>query len=218
MRTPLPPQSPPTCSHPGCWHETQENWLTWANLVTTLRTIASVVLTMLAIQHHSTTLLFIGLGVYWIGDMADGIIARLLKQETRIGAVFDILCDRLCVAMFYMTYAYWHTDMVIPIAIFMVQFMVIDNFLTLAFTHWPLKSPNYFYLADRLIYRWNWSPVAKAINSSALVAVMVVTGSAWLSGILATAVLAVKIASLVRLSQIVLPEPTGCTLTTVKTL
>lgn len=199
-----------SCGHPGCWHKPYDTWTTWANLVTIVRTLSSVILTLLAIKAHSAALLFTGLAVYWIGDMADGIIARLLKQETRVGAVFDVLCDRLCVAMFYMVYASWHTTMLIPIGIFMMQFMVLDNFLTLAFMHWPLKSPNYFYLVDRFIYTFNWSPPAKAVNSSALVFVMLLTNSAIIAGCLAGSVLAVKIYSLYRLQRLGMPENTGC--------
>jgi CDP-diacylglycerol--glycerol-3-phosphate 3-phosphatidyltransferase len=198
------------CDHHGCWHEPQDIWLTWANLVTAVRTIGCVVLVMLAIAQHSTPLLFAGLLVYWIGDMADGMVARWLKRETRIGGSLDILCDRLCVALFYMTYATWHHAMLIPIAIFMVQFMVLDNFLTLSFLHWPLKSPNYFYLVDRIIYKWNWSPPAKALNSSALVLVMVITKSPVAAGILAAAIFTLKVVSLRRLQRIGLPEVTGC--------
>jgi len=200
-----------TCDHHGCWHEPTDKWLTWANLITAVRTAGCVVLTMLAIAQNSTTLLFAGLLVYWVGDMADGMVARLLHRETRIGGIFDILCDRLCVALFYLTYASWHHAMLIPIAIFMTQFMVLDNFLTLSFQRWPLKSPNYFYLVDKMIYKWNWSRPAKALNSSALVLVMVITGSPIAAGILAAAIFVLKVMSLRRLQQIGMPEATGCT-------
>jgi CDP-diacylglycerol--glycerol-3-phosphate 3-phosphatidyltransferase len=199
------------CDHHGCWHEPRDIWLTWANLVTAARTVAAVVLVMLAIAQHSTVFLYAGLLTYWVGDMADGMVARRLNRETRIGGTFDILCDRLCVALFYMTYATWHHNMLIPIGIFMVQFMVLDNFLTLSFTHWPLKSPNYFYLVDRWIYKWNWSPPAKALNSSALVLVMVLTKSPLAAGMLAAAIFTLKVVSLRRLQQVGLPEATGCT-------
>ncbi|WP_442875098.1 hypothetical protein [Actinoplanes sp. NBC_00393] len=57
----------------------------------------------------------------------------------------------------------------LPIAIFLVQFMVIDQLLSLMFLRWPLLSPNYFARVDRRIYRWNWSPPAKALNTAAVV-------------------------------------------------
>ena len=37
--------------------------------------------------------------VYWVGDIADGWAARRLGQETRAGAVLDIVSDRACTAV-----------------------------------------------------------------------------------------------------------------------
>jgi CDP-diacylglycerol---glycerol-3-phosphate 3-phosphatidyltransferase len=47
--------------------------------------------------------------------------------------------------------------MLVPIAVFLFQFMVPDCHLSLAFLGWPLRSLNYYNLVDRLAYLWNWS-------------------------------------------------------------
>ena len=58
------------------------------------------------------------------------------------------------------------------LAVYWVQFMVVDALLSCAFLHWPIASPNYFHKVDRRVYRWNWSPVAKASNTGLLLVVL----------------------------------------------
>jgi CDP-diacylglycerol--glycerol-3-phosphate 3-phosphatidyltransferase len=88
--------------------------------------------------------------------------------------------------------------------------MVLDAHLSLAFLNWPLRSLNYFYLVDRAIYLWNWSPPAKALNSGALVILMLVTRSALACLALALGITCVKAVSLARLHRIGVPAPIGC--------
>lgn len=195
------------CKHAECVSNKPDSWWTWPNLVTIVRTLGTVVLTGLALWLSSELLLFVGLGVYWLGDMADGALARLLKQETRTGAMFDILSDRLCVAMFYVTYAGFHPDMIIPIAVFLINFMLIDNQLSLAYTKWPILSPNYFYAVDRTIYKLNWSPLAKSTNTSLFLIVVVLTEWWWLASLVALFFLGIKLYSAFLLSKI--PEPSN---------
>ncbi len=203
----MPKQTKTACHHQACTADKQDTWLTWPNLVTLVRTVGAVVLIALAVAQNSTLLLFVGLAVYWVGDMADGALARLIHAETRTGATFDILSDRLCVAMFYVTYGVLHHDMLLPIAIFLLNFMLIDNMLSLAFLRWPIMSPNYFYKVDRLIYRLNWSPIAKATNTSLFLIIVVVTKSWLLAAVVATMQLAVKIYSSWLLTSV--PAPHG---------
>ncbi len=199
------------CKHLECTGTKPDGWMTWPNLVTLLRTIATVVLVSIGVWKHTELLLFIGLGVYWLGDMADGAIARLLRQETRTGAMYDILADRLCVAVFYVSFAGFHHDMIIPIAIFLFNFMLVDNQLSLAFLKWPIMSPNYFYKVDELIFKLNWSPLAKSTNTSLFLITVVLTGWWWLASLIALFFLGVKLYSFVLLGR--LHEPTssrGC--------
>ncbi|MBA2573241.1 MAG: CDP-alcohol phosphatidyltransferase family protein [Actinomycetota bacterium] len=184
--------------------------MTLPTLITFARTAASLALAMLGAYQHSLPLLLGGLGTYWIGDMADGAVARLTNRETRIGATLDIVCDRLCAAAFYLGFAWYDPSMVVPVGIYLAEFMVIDTFLSMAFLAWPLSSPNYFYLVDRRLWLWNWSKPGKAVNSALFAVLMVLTRDPWLAGAIATMLLTLKVLSTVRLSRLGLPVPRGC--------
>jgi len=191
------------------WHARAEleRLGTAANVVTAVRTVAAVVVAMLAAVEASLTLLLVSLAIYWIGDLADGATARLLHQETRIGAVLDILSDRLCAAAFYLGLVWLQPELWPAVALYLAEFMVIDAFLSLAFLAWPLVSPNYFFVVDRPLWLWNWSKPGKAVNSAAFAVLLVATGSVWLGVAVATALLTLKMVSLLRLVRIGLPVP-----------
>ncbi len=142
------------------------------NIVTVVRTVAAVALGIVALLQRSPELLVGAYATYWFGDMLDGWSARRLGQETRIGAVLDILSDRACTAVLAGAFLVLRPDAALPMAVFLLQFMVLDCVLSLAFLGWPIKSPNDFHLVDRLVYRLNWSPPAKALNTSAVVLAM----------------------------------------------
>jgi len=180
---------------------------TSATIITFVRTIASVTLAGLAVQQQSERLLVAALIVYWAGDSLDGYVARVRGCETRTGAVMDILSDRFCAATFYLGLVMLHHDFVIPVFIYLAEFMVIDCFLSLAFLAWPIRSPNYFYVVNRSIWLWNWSKPAKAVNSSLFGVLLLVTGWAWVGAAIAVALLVMKTVSLVRLGRIGLPIP-----------
>ena len=186
-----------------------ERLVTLANVVTLVRTLGAVVLAGMAVEENSRNLLVASLIVYWVGDILDGTVARLTKRETRIGAVFDILSDRLCAAGFYLGLAWLEPELTVPVLIYLAEFMVVDAFLSLAFLAWPVRSPNYFYVVDRQLWLWNWSKPGKAANSAIFAVVLLVTGSAWLGVVIASALLLMKCASLVRLGRIGLPIPTA---------
>jgi CDP-diacylglycerol--glycerol-3-phosphate 3-phosphatidyltransferase len=172
---------------------------TWANAVTALRTLVCVVLFTVAAARHSAAWNLAGLVTFWLLDIADGWLARRLHQETRLGAQFDILADRLLVALFYMNHLAWHHELVVPIALFLVQFMLLDHYLSNQFLRFDLLSPNYFHRVDRVIWGLNWSPPAKLFNT-ALVTVLLVGANApgWATAA-ALALVAVKLYSLARL-------------------
>ena len=185
----------------------QERIGTSATIITFVRTVASVVLAGLAAQQESLTLLVVSLVVYWVGDSLDGFVARIRGCETRMGAVLDILCDRLCAASFYLGLVWLHHEFALPVFLYLAEFMVIDCFLSLAFLAWPVRSPNYFYVVDRPIWLWNWSKPAKAVNSSLFAVLLLVTHAVWLGVVIAFALLVLKTVSLVRLGRIGLPVP-----------
>lgn len=186
---------------------TTERLGTPANVVTLVRTVASVVLAGTAAEQESLELLVAALAVYWIGDILDGLVARVLGCETRIGAVFDVLSDRFCAAAFYLGLAWLMPDLVWPVVVYLTEFMVVDCFLSLAFLAWPIRSPNYFHVVDRRLWLWNWSKTGKTANSALFAVLLLTTQSAPLGVLVATGLLALKAASLVRLVRLGLPVP-----------
>jgi CDP-diacylglycerol--glycerol-3-phosphate 3-phosphatidyltransferase len=199
------------CGHRGCTAEFGEQWGTWPNVVTALRTIATVVAWAVAVTTGKDGWLLAALLCYWIGDIADGLLARLTHRETRTGAVLDVLADRLGVCLVVVSYVSAHPSAALPAAVFLMQFVVLDAYLTLAFVRWSLLSPNYFNLVDTTVYRLNWSSPAKATNTGAVVLVWLVTGSTVAATALAAVVLGVKAYSAVRIARLPVPRVlSGC--------
>lgn len=184
-----------------------ERLWTGATVITFVRTIASFALCLVGVWQEDLAWLVWGLGVYWVGDMADGAYARHFNCETRIGGVMDMLCDRLNCAAFYLGFAALQHEMILPVAVYLFEFLVIDFFLSLAFLAWPIRSPNYFYEVDERIYRWNWSKPAKAVNSSLFAVLLLVTGWWWLGLVIAIGLLVLKCVSLKWLLELGLPVP-----------
>lgn len=185
--------------------------VTPATVITLVRTVAAVVLALAAatVDDRDTALrlLIASLATYWIGDTLDGLIARWWRHETRFGAVLDIVSDRACALCFYLGVV-WHLPaLVLPVGVYVFEFAVVDTVLSLAFLAWPLLSPNYFDLVDRTIWRWNWSLPAKAVNSSLFAVLLLVTENVVLCTAIAAALLALKLASLVRLLRLGVPLP-----------
>jgi CDP-diacylglycerol---glycerol-3-phosphate 3-phosphatidyltransferase len=184
-----------------------ERLFTSATVVTFIRTAISLGFSLAGAHQGSKTLLVVGLIVYWVGDTLDGEIARWRNCETRIGAVIDMLSDRLNCAGFYLGLAWLDPIMAYPVSVYLFEFMVIDAFLSLAFVAWPIRSPNYFYAVDRRIWLWNWSRVGKAANSGLFAILLLVTGWWWLGLIIAVALLVLKCVSLRWLLQVGIPVP-----------
>ena len=178
-----------------------------ANVITLVRTVAAVATAGVAAQQESMTLLVVALAVYWVGDILDGVVARLRGCETRIGATLDILSDRFCAASFYLGLVWLMPDLTWPVMVYLAEFMVVDCFLSLAFLAWPIRSPNYFFVVDRRLWLWNWSKTGKAVNSAFFAVLLLVTESAVLGLVVALALLLLKCVSLVRLMRLGLPVP-----------
>lgn len=199
------------CGHRGCTGAFGEQWGTAPNLVTAARTVGTLTLWAVAVTTGGSGWLLAALLCYWIGDIGDGLLARLTDRETRTGAVLDVLADRLSVCLVVVSYVTWHPQAALPAAVFLLQFVVLDAYLTLAFARWSLLSPNYFGLVDTTIHRLNWSPPAKATNTGAVVLVVLITGSMMAATVLAAAVLVVKSYSAVRLARLPVPGTlSGC--------
>ncbi|HYG92364.1 MAG TPA: CDP-alcohol phosphatidyltransferase family protein [Nocardioides sp.] len=192
---------------------TTERLLTGATVITFIRTLVTLALSLWGAYEESLPLLVAGLVVYWVGDSLDGEWARWFDCETRIGAVIDMMCDRLSCACFYLGFLWQLPDgtetlqMAAPVGIYLFEFMVIDMFLSLAFLAWPLRSPNYFHVVDRRLYLWNWSRLGKAANSGLFAILLLVTGWWWLGLVIAVALLVLKCVSLGWLLRLGLPVP-----------
>jgi CDP-diacylglycerol---glycerol-3-phosphate 3-phosphatidyltransferase len=200
----------PRCGHHGCARPGRETLATVPNAITAVRTIASFGLGLAGIVEESFALLVWSLAVYWAGDFLDGEVARRTDRETRSGAIADIICDRLNVAVVYLGMLTIFPELWLPIGIFLLNFMAVDGVLSLAFLSWPLRSPNYFFLVDRRVWIWNWSRPAKGLNSWMITAVTFGTKSVWISSVLAATVLTIKIASIVRVNQLPKRDQSGC--------
>ncbi len=206
----MAPHTRSSCGHRGCLVPGQERLLTGATMVTFGRTALSLGLALYGAFAHSLAWLLAALLAYWIGDIADGALARLTDSETRIGAAFDIICDRLCAVTFYVGLAWIYPGMSVAVGVYLFQFAVVDTFLSLGFLAWPLVSPNYFYRVDVMIWRLNWSKIGKTLNSSLFAVLLLLTHSVTLGIVIGCGLLALKVWSLVRLMRIGLPVPTGC--------
>jgi len=175
------------------------------NAITAARTVVAVALAVAALAQRSPALLIAAYATYWAGDIADGAAARALGQETRAGAVFDIVADRACTATCAAGLMVLRPETALPVGVFLFQFMVVDQLLSLAFLRWPLISPNHFDRIDRRVWWWNWSPPAKALNTAALVVLVVLSPSPLPPLAFALAVTAVKTVSLVAVSRLIPP-------------
>jgi len=176
------------------------------NRITLARTVIAMVVATYAFRTGELTWLVVGYFTYWFGDSLDGWVARRRDEESLSGAVFDIVCDRACSFLLAAAFMATYPGTIGPLAIYLIQFGVLDTMLTFSFLLWPwMLSPNYFYKVDRPIYVWNWSKPAKALNTGAVVVSLVVagqTGAQWLPYAVAVAVCVVKVVSSYRLVMI----------------
>lgn len=173
--------------------------LTVPNGITVIRTPAAVTVGVAAVVAGSVPLLVVAYGVYWLGDVLDGLAARRLHQETRAGAVLDIVSDRACTAVLCVGLVALVPDA--AALVFLPSFMVLDTMLSLAFLCWPVISPNYFHLVDRRVWTLNWSPPAKAVNTAGVIGA-VAFGHYLVALVLALAVLVVKLWSAVAVARL----------------
>ena len=83
--------------------------------------------------------------------------------------MLDIICDRACSAICACCILMLAPETWPAILPFLLSFMMVDTMLSLSFLYWDLKSPNYFGRVDKRVWRLNWSPPAKALNTAGLV-------------------------------------------------
>lgn len=207
---PVPVHRRPRSSWPAPWRAVWRAVGTWANLATVLRTAVCVPLGLAGVVAPSRSLLVASYAVYWLGDVLDGRLARWLDQETRVGAVLDVVGDRACSCVLVCALVVQQPRLWPALALFLVQFMVVDCVLSLAFLRWPVLGPSYLYGVDRTVWRWNWSPQATAVNTCGVV-LAVLTGVLPVALLVAAAQLLLKTWSGWRVVTLALsdalPEP-----------
>jgi CDP-diacylglycerol--glycerol-3-phosphate 3-phosphatidyltransferase len=143
------------------------------NIITLLRLFLSLAFFILAITKANPTYNFIGLGIHWSGDVLDGMYARKLKQETILGAEIDIISDRIETMFFHINYLFFHPQLFLPIAIYLINFAFFDYYLSYQFLKYDIISPNYFYKVDKTVYRLNFSLVGKFCNSTVITLILI---------------------------------------------
>jgi len=183
-----------------------EDVRTWPNGVTLIRSVVGLACFTVAALEHSMAWNLAGLAVYWSLDCLDGYLARRLHQETRFGAQFDILADRFLIAFFYLNYLAMHPEAAVVIALYLFEFMLIDNYLSTQFMRWPILSPNYFYVVDATIWRLNWSQPAKFFNSGLITILLLATGSVWPVLPVLAVLYGIKLYSAIRMQRLPTPE------------
>ena len=175
--------------------------VSWPNAVTGLRTVAALVLGAAALAERSASLLVVAYLTYWVGDVLDGWLARRLDQETRVGAVLDVIGDRASCAVLCAGLVVLQPELWPAVAVFLVQFMVLDCMASLSFLQWPLLSYNYFDRVDRQVWLLNWSKPAKFLNTVSVVLVAV-AGAPLLALVVASAQLVLKAWTARRICQL----------------
>jgi CDP-diacylglycerol--glycerol-3-phosphate 3-phosphatidyltransferase len=180
----------------------EENLRTAANAVTLTRLVVATFLFAASAYLREPVLNLTGLAVYWLGDVADGFLARRLNQETLFGAQLDILADRMSVAFFYLNYLVLYPSLAPVIVLFLVQFMVVDHYLSNQYLRWPIMSPNYFYRVDHRIWALNWSKLGKACNTGLVTLLLLATKSNAVVLPVVLVLLAVKLYSCARVARL----------------
>jgi phosphatidylglycerophosphate synthase len=184
-----------------------ERLTTWPNLVTLVRTVVAVLVGVAAVARADLAGLGLAYAVYWAGDIADGWLARRLGQETRAGAVFDIVGDRACTVLLCAGLVTARPGAWLVGGVFLVSFAVVDTMLSLSFLRWDLLGPNDFHRVDRTVWLLNWSPPAKVVNTAGVVGLCLL-GRYEAALVLAGAVLAVKLWSGRRVARLLPPVAT----------
>ncbi|QLQ36525.1 CDP-alcohol phosphatidyltransferase family protein [Micromonospora robiginosa] len=179
------------------------------NTITLVRTVLAVALAAAGLAHGNAWLVVASYACYWAGDVLDGLSARLLHQETRFGAVFDIVADRACFALAAAGLLVLRPGSLLPCTILLLQFLTLDTMLSLSFLRWPILSPNYFGQVHNGVYRWNWWPPAKVLNTTSLVVAVLATDLPWIAAALALVITAIKVVSLVVVSRLPAAELPG---------
>ncbi len=203
------PETASACETRGCSCRATTSIATLPNALTIARTIACAALVVAAVGHASWAFLLAAVAAYWVGDVADGILARATGRETRFGAALDVVCDRACCALVMLGVVAPKPSFALPVAVYLLAFVVVDTLLSLTFLAWPLLGVNYLRLVDERVWLLNFSPPAKLLNSAVFL-VLLMTGRPWAAAAAATVALGIKSFSLLRVLKTLLARPSEC--------
>jgi CDP-diacylglycerol--glycerol-3-phosphate 3-phosphatidyltransferase len=182
---------------------TPDRLWTEATGITLLRLALSLVFFTLAILEQDITYNYIALGIHWAGDVLDGFVARRFKQETIPGAELDLIADRIETLLFFVIFLHFRPQLYIPVGIYVLNFAFVDFYLGYQFNKFGIISPNYFGEVDPTVYRLNFSPPAKFINSTVVTLLLIFFPQLWvLAAGLAGVLLGVKSYSVFLLHRI----------------
>ena len=197
------------CHTPGCSCSATTSLATAPNVLTIARTLACAALTVEAVAGASWRVLLAAVAAYWIGDVCDGILARSTARETRFGAALDVVCDRACCALVLLGAVALEPSFALPVAVYLLAFVVVDTLLSLTFLAWPLLGVNYLRYVDKRVWRLNFSPPAKLLNSAVFL-LLLLAGQPNAAAAAAMGALVLKSVSLLRMVRTLLARPSRC--------
>jgi CDP-diacylglycerol--glycerol-3-phosphate 3-phosphatidyltransferase len=169
-----------------------------ANNVTALRCLLGAGLLAVAALQASWPLLVVALALCWLGDVADGLVARGLRCESVLGAQFDSYADRLVVASALVaSIAVYHgaTALCVGATATWLQFGCVDQFMSSQFLRFDLWTSDELHLVNAALWRLNFAPIAKIVSNVPTALVMVGGAAAWVAAALALTLVAVRISS-----------------------
>jgi len=173
-----------------------------------VRTLACAALTVEAVAGASWRVLLAAVAAYWVGDVCDGILARTTAREG-FGAALDIVCDRACCALVLLGAVALEPSFALPVAVYLLAFVVVDTLLSLTFLAWPLLGVSYLRHVDERVWRLNFSPPAKLLNSAVFL-LLLLAGQPYAAAVVASCALVLKSVSLLRMLRTLLARPSGC--------
>lgn len=177
-----------------------ESFWSEASTITTLRLAACLCCFTLAALRRDATLNYIGLGMHWFGDVLDGFWARKFRQETIVGAEFDIIVDRVDIFFFYINFLIFNPALYLPIMLYLVNFMFLDFFLSYQFLKYDIISINYFHKVDKTVHKLNFSNVGKFCNSTIIAVILIFFPELWyIATAWALGLIGIKCYSILRL-------------------
>ena len=197
------------CGTPGCSCCATTSLATAPNVLTIARTLACAALTVEAVAGASWRVLLAAVAAYWAGDVCDGILARATARETRFGAALDVVCDRACCGLVLLGAVALEPSFALPVAVYLLAFVVVDTLLSLTFLAWPLLGVNYLRHVDERVWRLNFSPPAKLLNSAVFM-LLLLAGRPYAAATAATCALVLKSVSLLRMLRMILARSSGC--------